>query len=355
MNKKTFLVIALAILLFATSGQAKILVIRSADENFTNISLTNAFGGNYYGTWLGSPISPTLYTDTNFETANYVSVTGDSNFLNIGINGYTFLTNFAFYEEGHAEFEYGHTLIDKEYVDKAVTAINTSYYLYDTASGLGDYKLTNIVPSPDAETSVTDAGLTDGTYIQGWISPPDANIPTLVAGIYELHITSEKTAGTETLQLYWLLVERRANETEAIIAVSEYGKIVTSKEAEEIHLSLTYDHDINIDSRIVGKVYARVTGSGNAPTSVLYYRGATVSAWNIPTSSEVLAESFYTKTDVNSMFVPYIGAITDVNLGSFGLKALGDSNFANIGITGNAYMGDWRIYTDVDGNLTFEK
>jgi len=313
--------------------------------------------------------------DTNYQTSpdfnnEFVSYIGavfdvnlgvydlsaeDLNAIRLGVAGETFFSDFAYYLEGHAEFENGHVLVDKEYVDKAVTAINTSYYLYDTASGVFDYKLTNQAVSPDAEESTTDVGLTDNNYIQGWISPIDANISTLVAGIYELHITAEKTSGTETLQVYWQLVERRADSTEAVIATSEIGEEITSKEAQEIHLALTTSHDVNADGRIVGKVYARVTGSGNAPTSVLYYRGDTVSAWNVPTSTEVLTSIYYNKTDVNAQFVPYIGAVFDVNLGTYNLNAE-DINAINFGYVGNLFgnYADLTADLNVGGNIQLD-
>ena len=295
------------------------------DANFANLQADNAYL-------------------TELTVANDINAIGDSNFVSITTSGNLFIEGKAFYPEDHSDFTDDHELVDKEYVDKAVTAINTSYYLYDDASGISDYKLTQIVSSPDAETSVTDAGLADNDYIQGWISPVDANISTLIGGTYELHITAEKTAGTEILQLYWQLVERNIDTTESVIAVSEVGEIVDAKEPQEIHLILLGDHDVNSDGRIVGKIYATVTGGGTAPTSVLYYRGETVSAWNVPSNTEVLQDTFYSKTDINAGWLPYVGAISDTNTASQGITAWDINSFT---VEANYFFGDGSGLTNL--------
>ena len=333
-------------------------------DNDVNV-MGNTYLINYFATGyatIGDGVGMTLALgvgDLNVQDDIYtgdlhargdIEAKGDANFSDVGIESNVFIEGKAYYPADRTAFDYEHELVDKEYVDNAVTAINTSYYLYDSASGVGDYKLVQTTPSTDAETSKTDAAVADGEYLQGWIAPIDANLTTLVAGIYELHITRDQTAGgAKDLRLYWRLVERRTDGTEAIIAISEFGDVIVNKKAEEIHLSLFTDHDINSDGRIVGKVYASVSGVGNAPTSVLYYRGATVSAWNVPTSTEILTKTFYSKTDINAMFVPYVGADVDVNLGVYGLIA-NDLNVIHSGfdtIYGANLNSDLNILNDV--------
>lgn len=54
--------------------------------------------------------------------------------------------------------------------------------------------------------------------------------------------------------------------------------------------------------------------------------------------------SFYGINDVNRMFVPYVSAVIDVNLGGYGLKAFGDSNFNNLTVS-----NDLNVLDDING------
>jgi hypothetical protein len=46
---------------------------------------------------------------------------------------------------------------------------------------------------------------------------------------------------------------------------------------------------------------------------------------------------YYRKSDINNQWVPYIAAISDVNLGIYGLKSFGDSNFNNVNVDNNLF------------------
>jgi hypothetical protein len=195
----------------------------------------------------------------------------------------------------HPAITESHQIVDKEYVDLAVTALNTRFYLLNTASGVGSYKLTSLDPSSDAETNVTSAALGAGdTLLQGWISPVGAAPTQLVKGIYDLYIHAEKTVlvGTKNLYLYWTLVEYKVDTSEVLVATSEVSDAIGAKSGYDTHVALTDNYTPAAGSRIVGKVYARVSGSGADPVAKLYYRGTTGSNWEIPTNTEVLESLF---------------------------------------------------------------
>jgi len=202
-------------------------------------------------------------------------------------------------------------LATKEYVDLAVTSLGASYYMLDTASGISDYKLCSLTPSGDAETYLESADLSDNDYIGGWISASGETPDVLLTGDFNFYLTAEKTTGTKTLKLYWKMYERKSDTSETLIATSSVSNEVDSKDTFVIPLVLTSDYEPDSGSRIVGKLYASVTGSGNAPTVRIYYRGSTGSRWDIPANSEVF----------RSIFVPYDGAVQDVDLGSYTLTA----------------------------------
>lgn len=191
-------------------------------------------------------------------------------------------------------------LTNVEYVKNAVTALNANFYMLDTASGIGTWKLTSLSPSPDIETSVTVAALADLGIIQGWISPVAATPSMLIAGIYNMHFHIEKTAGTKTLKTYWELIEYKADTSEVIVGTSEIGKAITALIEEDLHLVNLALYTPTAGSRFVGLLRASVSGAGTAPTAKIYYRGTTAAAFSVPTNIEVLSDTFAYKDLTNT-------------------------------------------------------
>jgi len=233
----------------------------------------------------------------------------------------------------------------KNYVDAAVTAIGARYYAYDSASGIEDYKECFLIASNDAEASVTKAGLVDGDYVQGWISTADNTPDKLIAGVYDFTIFAEKTAGTKTLQVYWELVERKSDDSEIVIATSQDSVEITDKAKVTPFIVLSDDYVLSAGSRVIGKIRARVTGSGNAPTIKLYYQGDLDSHWEIPANTEILT----------NIFVPYENAVKSVDLSDYNLTAyylfglLDSSNVVGI----SDYNYDTSAKTECDANQAY--
>jgi len=192
-----------------------------------------------------------------------------------------------------SDFDNLDQIVNKRYVDQAVTALGARYYMLDDASGEADYKLCSTSPSAGAEQSVSKASLSNNDYIQGWISPSVNQPDKLLLGVYNWRIYAEKTGGTKTLRLYWQLVERAADDSETILATSVVSnEIVSGKNSYIIPLTLSADHDIASDSYVVGKIYADVSGGGNAPSVTLYHEGNSDSHWEIPVNLEILNDQF---------------------------------------------------------------
>jgi len=184
-------------------------------------------------------------------------------------------------------------LVDKKYVDEAVTSLGARYYMLDTDSGEADYKLCSLTASAGAEQSVSKNSLIDDQYIIGWISPNTNEPDKLIAGVYNWRLYAEKTGGQKTLRLYWKLVERKSDDSEIVIGTSVISdEITTGKNSYIIPLTLSTDHDIASDSYVVGKIYADVSGSGNDPSITLYYEGNSDSHWQIPVNTEILDNSY---------------------------------------------------------------
>jgi len=198
------------------------------------------------------------------------------------------------------------SIVNKEYVDNAVTALGASYYLHDDDDATG-YKICYLEPSSSAETYIEATSLSDDDYIGGWISAPGEEPSVLLRGIYNWFVFAEKTAGTQTLRLYWKLYERKSDNSEVLIATSSNSnEVTTSKSSFVIPLELDNDYTPDSGSRIVGKMYADVSDTGSVPSVKIYYQGEGGSRWEIPANTEIF----------RNIFVPYSGAVKDIDLGT---------------------------------------
>jgi len=235
--------------------------------------------------------------------------------------------------------------INKRYVDSAVSSLIVDWYVINTDSGVEDYKLTtiNIADLSDTQQSISKNGISDGDYLAGWISP-DGQTPTILPlGIYNLSIYLEKTGGNKDIQVYWQLVERKSDNSETVLATSSYSDIIGGTKQQYI-APLILDEDVipASGSRIVGKVYAHVTGTGNDPSLTIYYENNSMTRWAMPTTIEVLA----------NQFVPYSGANQDVDLGTKSISAAGFSVGASAGVDGSFTSADGKTITITKGIIT---
>jgi len=222
-----------------------------------------------------------------------------------------------------ADFTSIQEIVNKDYVDMAVASLGARYYMIDTSSGIADYKLTQLSPPSGSEQSVTKTGLVDDEYIAGWISP-DTSLNKLIKGVYNWYIYAEKTGGTQTLRLYWQLVERKSDTTETVIATSAVSnEISTSKGSYIIPLTLSEDYTLADGSYVVGKLYADVSDGGSAPDVAIYYDGSSKSHWEIPTNLEIFSDQFLKLDGSNANsdidITPY--NLTVNNISAFNLKS----------------------------------
>jgi len=168
----------------------------------------------------------------------------------------------------------------------------------DDDDGDTGYKVCSLTPSAGSETYIEESGVTDGQLLGTWISDVGEAPAKLPRGMYDWFIFAEKTSGTKTLRLYWELYERKTDTSEVLIATSsESNELKTGeKTGYVVPLALDSDHTPDSGSRIVGKIYASVSGGGNAPTVKIYYQGASGSRWEIPSTTEIL-NNIYIKRD----------------------------------------------------------
>jgi len=231
-----------------------------------------------------------------------------------------------------------HHMVDKYYVDEAVTSLGARYYALWKGSGIEDYLLTSLEVPTTTEGYTSKSGLATGDYIAGWISAPGETPPELLSGQYDFKMDMEKTSGNKTLQIYWELVERTASGVEIVLATSTYSDALENGVRSIVNIFLTLQISTRpaTTSRIIGKLYAYVTGNGSNPDLTLYYDGDTGSSWLIPTNLNIL----------NDMYVNKNGDTMTGELNTQGINNTGTiSSTGTLCLNGNIVFPEPNSYT----------
>jgi len=203
------------------------------------------------------------------------------------------------------------SIVNREYVDSAVTSLGASYYMTDDTDGDTGYKVCSLEPPTGSEAYIEDT-ITAEAAISGavWISKSGEEPAKLLRGIYGFFIEAEKTDGTKGVRLYWKMYELKSDESTVLIGTSTYSNLIeTDRSSYIIPLKLNNDYELSAGSRVYGEFWAIPEGTGADPTIRIYYQGDTSSRWDVPANNEIF----------KNIFIPYTGATQDVDLGSYGL------------------------------------
>ena len=162
------------------------------------------------------------------------------------------------------------------------------------------------------------AGLSGTTFLQNWITATGIpGVTILPKGMYNEEIYAAKTAGTQNVTLY-------AEIWEVSSTGVDIAKIATTNSTSNLTGIVTaYSVDYergdyvmsSINSRLVVRIYAVVSGGGSAPTVQLSYGNGTDANLTTPGAT----------VDVTN-FIPYIGATKNIDLGTFGVTTSGYLN-----------------------------
>jgi len=215
----------------------------------------------------------------------------------------TIVNGIPLLDKEYDDFSEPKQFVNKGYVDWIATAIGANYYMTDDTDGDTGYKVCSLTPSAGSETYIEESGVVDDQLLGTWISDVGEAPAKLPRGMYDWFIFAEKTSGTKTLRLYWKLYERKTDDSEVLVATSSESNELKMGEKTGYVVPLALDSDYTPDSgsRIVGKIYASVSGSGNDPTVKIYYQGASGSRWEIPSSVEILS-GIFVKQDSSPTF-----------------------------------------------------
>jgi len=170
--------------------------------------------------------------------------------------------------------------------------------------------------SPNAtEVTLSGSNLPDGSTLIGeWVTIPGVpNTEFIPPGNWHVHVVGEKTVGTKIVQFYYEIYKiNKTGGNSVLLSTSGYSDYVpTSRTSLDIY---TYFEgtNLNLTDRLKVKGYAYVSGGGSAPDVDAYIQGASNTRIEIPIGS-VSVENF----------VPYTGAIKNVDLGSYNLTLNG--------------------------------
>ena len=282
----------------------------------------------------------------DLNVITFLNVEGDSNFVDVGISGQTFASDFV---SLHADPTAGLHAATKAYVDKAVTGADFDLFLFEVAStDVGGYQQLKRIVSEQPEESDTETVNADNFLIQAFVTEQsDVNITTLSGEVYALHIhASAVTAGKQDARLFWRFFGRDPNGTEKQIGTdSEESPVLTSTDTHYvIHLNVSGETLVD-GNRFVAKVFANLDGAGGDPDVTIFYEGMTSSRAEFKTidfsqtSHDLLINREW--SDANHSFI-LTGQIMDI--GGYDFTTTGDSNLSDVTV-GNLWSVD-RIQCD---------
>jgi len=184
--------------------------------------------------------------------------------------------------------------------DISLIPIGLRHFFLTTNDPTG-YKQTQLDPDTFETASYDFSSVTDGQYLMGWITPEGETPEKLLEGPHLIHIYAQKTAGTRSIQFYYELYERDSGGTETLINQSSVSVEIPS-ETSPIAAILYLDalRTIAAGSRLVIKLFAKITGSGGSPSITIYQSDTQRGFYQEPIDQERLDDRYTTDTEFTS-------------------------------------------------------
>jgi len=195
-------------------------------------------------------------------------------------------------DASYSDFTLAEEIVNKDYVDNVASAFGIRFYTTDSVDGgTGYYEGTLSIPG-FADHTIVVSDLTNDELIATWITESGASLDKAIRGLHEGVLFCEKTSGTKDLRIYFKLYERESGGTENLIGTSMYSREIDTLDAYIASLLLGEDYDLASGSRLVLKLYAGVSGSGNAPEITIHCGTDYLSYVQAPTNLEILEDIF---------------------------------------------------------------
>lgn len=189
-----------------------------------------------------------------------------------------------------------------------------------------------------AIASHTVTSVSAAVIVSTWITPVShPNLTQIPAGIWDIHFDATKTSlvGTKNLFFYAIIYKFDGSTYTPLFTTQNSEFVVTTSTLAPQELDIevsTGDITLALTDRLAMVVYANSSGTGTDPSGGLWYQGATLSRLQLP--SQVVSAN---------NFVPYDGAVKDLNMGENTIKSKNRMNFS-LGQSSNGWTNDyWPI------------
>jgi hypothetical protein len=250
-----------------------------------------------------------------------------------------------------------HHLIDRLFVDIAVSNIGINCYLTDDAAGIGAYLLNSITaPTAGGEKTATVTENADGNFLLGGWLQPGTGPKTFPAGNYILAGQAQRGEDhpqSRTSRIYFELWEiSPAGADVNLLCTSTLSDPITNTR-RSIFVSCSFSEEKTIAAgNYCGiKIYARYTGgSRNTATNFFYGQGTNTHVAS-PTNKEILDTIYAPLSHVSDTANPH--SVTASQAGAIPTIAA-STNTAVVrwnGAGGNAVQ-DSSVTIDGNGSVT---
>lgn len=216
----------------------------------------------------------------------------------------------------------GNQLVNKDYVDLAVSSLELTEFFTSTASSLSPLGgITTYVMSPTSPsaTSVTSAAVATGAAVNVFnfatiVGEP--HLDRLMKNIYDCHVHCFRSvSATRTVTAYFQIYKITTGAVQTLLGTSETficPNTATGGDPDQVHLEIATEVALDVTDRLIIKWWVTVTGTGGAnPTFTLDLGGTKDSHFSLPINP----------LQLSNIFVPYTGAVNNVDLGAKNLTA----------------------------------
>jgi hypothetical protein len=246
-------------------------------------------------------------------------------------------------------------LVNKEYVDLAVSALELTEFFHNDASDIGGiYYLMD--ETPDAAGTVVKSGLAAGNNqaMFNFATPTGSpHLDRLVAGVYDCHFHAYKSnVPSKTVTVYFGLYKRTSGGVETLLATSETSAALTTTSTEQnIHCVIATEVTLDVTDRLVIKWYANVVGGGATVNVTMDIGGTENSHFSIRVNPVELNNIFLTLDQTNPQ--TFTGGIVTgtgllkVTSGQLGLDT--NTYITTYNLDGGDANDVYLITQDIDG------
>lgn len=219
------------------------------------------------------------------------------------------------------------TSFDLRYMSGGVKSF---YFTNHTSDVAGKYNTTfRLVDIHTSENPVITHVATDGeTTIVDFLTPPEAEY-AVAEGTRSFHLSAKTSSVAKNVQLRgYVYITNLTGGNLQLLRTSTLSTPLTLTQVEYIITSPGTFTVINTSSRILFRITALKEAGGVDPTISLYLEDNTYSRLDVP--SPVGVTDISDKLDISTAattYIPYTGAIKNVNLGEFNLTLNGTIYF----------------------------